>query len=198
MSESNENIFVRVNRIMSEIGAITKNRNAPAVVGGYAFRGIDDVYFALQPLLVKHGVTLWPEVIESKQVVAQTSNNKPTFHTTVKMKFTLAAVDGSSFAAVAYGEAMDNGDKGYSKAMSSAMKIFAFQAFCIPTQDDAGAHDTETGDEEFSFDQTQQNNVPWGAPLPGNKPAQQQAQQTYPGATGPKPMGFGPRPGIRK
>jgi hypothetical protein len=59
---------------------------------------------------------------------------------TVEYDF-VSAKDGSKHTVIAFGEAMDRGDKATPKAMAAAFKYAAFQAFCIPTesQEDADA-----------------------------------------------------------
>ena len=46
---------------MSEVGISKDKRNQQQ---GFQFRGIDDVYNALSPALVKHGLVILPRIIE--------------------------------------------------------------------------------------------------------------------------------------
>ena len=124
--------------IMGDVGPIAKlHQNAQQ---GYKFRGIDDVYNALHPILVKHGVYCIPEVL-GREVQERASKGGGTlFCTRVDVRFTLVcAEDGSSVSGTVVGEAMDTGDKSSNKAMSAAMKYFFFQVFCIPTEGDNDA-----------------------------------------------------------
>lgn len=110
---------------------------------GYKFRGIDDVYNELAPLLSKHGLCILPRVI--KREVTERVNAKGTalFYINVDMEFDfVAAKDGSTHVVRTCGEAMDSGDKATNKAMSAAYKYAAFQAFCIPTEGDNDADKT--------------------------------------------------------
>lgn len=112
---------------------------------GFNFRGIDAVYNALAPLLVKHNLCILPRCI-SREVVERV-NHKGTalFYVTVQAEFDMvSAVDGSKHTVVTFGEAMDSGDKATNKAMSSAYKYAAFQAFCIPTEETSVDADSET------------------------------------------------------
>jgi hypothetical protein len=107
---------------------------------GYKFRGIDDVYNALAPILAAEGLCILPTVTE--RVVVERTNAKGTalFYVTVKVDFAfVCAEDGSSHTVTTYGEAMDSGDKATNKAMSAAYKYAAMQAFCIPTEGDNDA-----------------------------------------------------------
>lgn len=110
---------------------------------GYKFRGIDDVYNALAPVLAKHALVITPRVLSRQKEVVATAKGGTLFYVTVDMEFELAsAVDGSAKVARMFGEAMDSGDKATNKAMSAAYKYMAMQEFCIPTEGDNDADAT--------------------------------------------------------
>ena len=67
-------IHEKISAIMSEIGAIGKDQTNKSQ--GFKYRGIDDVMNALQPLLVKHGVFVVPEVTEHKKRRAQNQQRR--------------------------------------------------------------------------------------------------------------------------
>ena len=113
---------------------------------GYKFRGIDDVYNALAPLLARNGLCILPRCTE--RICVERTNAKGTalFYVTVRAEFDfVASEDGSKHTVTTYGEAMDSGDKATNKAMSAAYKYAAMQAFSIPTEgdNDADAHTHE-------------------------------------------------------
>ena len=104
---------------------------------GYAFRGIDDVYNQLSPILAKNDLCVLPRVISRECVERQTAKGGALFYVTVEAEFDLvSAVDGSRHTIRTFGEAMDTADKATNKAMSAAYKYAAMQAFCIPTEGD--------------------------------------------------------------
>lgn len=110
---------------------------------GYAFRGIDDVYGALSPLLSKHKLCVLPRVTHREVVERQNARGNALFYTTLTVEFDfVSAEDGSRHTVVTVGEAMDSGDKSCNKAMSAAYKYACFQAFCIPTEGDNDADAT--------------------------------------------------------
>ncbi|MGL5703627.1 MAG: ERF family protein [Cetobacterium sp.] len=112
---------------------------------GFSFRGIDDVYNALAPVLVENKLIIMPRMLERN--ATERVNNKGTtlFYVTVTAEFDFVSVeDGSVYTARTYGEAMDSGDKATNKAMSIAYKYAAFQAFCIPTEDTTQDPDATT------------------------------------------------------
>ncbi|WP_368869105.1 ERF family protein [Proteus terrae] len=111
---------------------------------GFMFRGIDAVYNALAPALVKHGLLILPRIIERTVTERQTQRGGLLFYVVVKAEFEFVSVeDGSKHTVVTYGEAMDSGDKTTNKAMSIAYKYAAFQTFCIPTEETAIDADAE-------------------------------------------------------
>ncbi|HCU0230068.1 TPA: ERF family protein [Proteus mirabilis] len=111
---------------------------------GFMFRGIDAVYNALAPALVKHGLLILPRIIERTVTERQTQRGSLLFYVVVKAEFEFVSVeDGSKHTVVTYGEAMDSGDKATNKAMSIAYKYAAFQTFCIPTEETAIDADVE-------------------------------------------------------
>lgn len=138
-------IFAKMADIMQEINAIGKDQTN--VTQKYNFRGIDDVYNAVNPLLKKHRVFITTKLISSKREVRTTkpTQNNPTgtemIYTILEIENTFWAEDGSSVTSTSQGEAMDSGDKGSNKAMSAAQKYSLIQTFAIPTKD--GSPDTD-------------------------------------------------------
>ena len=126
-------IFGCVADIMGEVGAILKNRKNTAQ--GFNFRGIDDVYNRLHPLLVKHRCFLSPEALSFDQVDRPTKNGGNQTFTKVKIRYKLYADDGSFVPVDVVGEAQDSADKSAAKAQSIAYKIAMFSLFCIPTEE---------------------------------------------------------------
>lgn len=125
---------------------ISKERTNSAPGANYKFRGIDDVYNALSPLLAKHELCILPRML-SRDVVERTSGKGTAlFYVTVEAEFDfVSAKDDSKHTVRTFGEAFDTGDKATNKAMSAAYKYAAFQAFAIPTEGDNDA-DASTHD----------------------------------------------------
>jgi len=116
---------------------ISKDRQAQT----YKFRGIDDVYNAISPLLGEHGLCILPRMIRRECQERQTAKGSAIFYVIVEAEFDfVAAEDGSVHVVRTFGEAMDMSDKATNKAMSAAYKYAAMQAFAIPTE---GDNDTE-------------------------------------------------------
>ena len=127
------NIYMAINAIMQEIEAIGKNKKNQQQ--GYSFRGIDDMYNALQPLFKKNAVFITSNVLESKREERQTAKGGVLIYTIAKCQFKFFTTDGSYIESVLEGEAMDSGDKSTNKAMSTALKYALMQMFLIPTEE---------------------------------------------------------------
>nr|DAZ77226.1 MAG TPA: ERF superfamily protein [Caudoviricetes sp.] len=134
-------IYQAIIGVMSDIGVIGKEKkNAQQ---GFKYRGVDDVMNALQPVMVRHGLFVVPEIIDQKREERQTKNKGNLIYSVCTVRYTFYAKDGSSVQCVVIGEGMDSGDKATNKAMSIAFKYACFQVFCIPTEEMADP-DAET------------------------------------------------------
>lgn len=136
--------IAEVTRLMGRDGISKDRKNAQQ---GYSFRGIDDVFNALNPCLVAANLCIIPRIVSREVAERQTKSGGTLFYVTVKAEYDIvSAIDGSKHTAGAYGEAMDSADKATNKAMSAAYKYLAMQLFCIPTEgdNDADAHTPET------------------------------------------------------
>ena len=137
------NVFQCIAAVSAEIAksGIAKDRKNDQQ--GYKFRGIDDVYNALAPMLASHGLVVIPRILTRAVVERVTQKGGVLFYVTVEAEFDfVSAADGSKVTARTFGEAMDSGDKATNKAMSAAYKYAAFQTFCIPTEGDNDADKT--------------------------------------------------------
>lgn len=134
-------VYKAINAVQAELAktGITKDRTNTQG-SGYKFRGIDDVYNTIAPLLAKHGLCILPRVLSRSVDERQSKAGGALFYITVEVEFDfVCAEDGSKHTVKTFGEAMDSGDKGTNKAMSAAYKYAAFQAFSIPTESDNDA-----------------------------------------------------------
>ena len=138
-------VYKAISCVQGELANIGIGKNKRNQQQGYAFRGIDDVYDVLAPVLAKYSLCIIPRCISRECVERTTIKGAPIFYVTVESEFHfVSAIDGSSHIAKTYGEAMDLADKATNKAMSAAYKYAAFQTFCIPVdvQDaDATTHE---------------------------------------------------------
>lgn len=126
-------IYKKMVAVMEEVGSIGKAQKN--TFDNYKFRGIDDVYNAVQPALVKHGVVVVPMTEECAMDTYTTTKGAVMQRAVVKVDHVFYAEDGSCISAVTMGEGADRGDKAVNKAHSSAFKTALFQSLCIPTEE---------------------------------------------------------------
>lgn len=134
-------VYKAISEVQSALAGIGISKDKKNAQQGYSFRGIDDVYDVLSPILSKHGLCILPRILSRNCIERQTKNGGALFSVTVEAEFDLvASSDGSRHTIRTFGEAMDSADKATNKAMSAAYKYAAFQTFCIPVDvDDADA-----------------------------------------------------------
>jgi hypothetical protein len=142
-------VYAAIAAVMGDLAKTGISKDQTNTFDKYKFRGIDDVYNTLAPLLARHGLLILPRVLERHSEERASKDGKAMFYITVAVEFDfVASADGSVHTIRAYGEAMDRGDKGTNKAMTAAYKYACFEAFCIPTEgsDDADAetHEVES------------------------------------------------------
>ena len=135
-------VYRLIGKAIGEIGAITKDKKNQQQ--NFMYRGIDQVYNALNPVMAKLGLFLTPEILDQKREERKTFKKDMhtgevregvLIYTILTIRFTVYAPDGSNVSLSVIGEAMDSGDKSTNKAMSVAMKYAMFQLFCIPTEE---------------------------------------------------------------
>lgn len=135
-------VYQAINAVQSDLAhqGISKDRTNSSQGSGYKFRGIDDVYNTISPLLAKHGLCILPRMMSRSVTERQTAKGSAIFYTTVEAEFDfVSAEDGSKHTVRTFGEAMDMSDKSTNKAMSAAYKYACLQAFAIPTEGDNDA-----------------------------------------------------------
>ena len=127
-------IYNAMAKIAAEIGAIGKDKKCQQGAS-FSYRGIDDVYNALNPIMAKNGVFVLPIAHERTSENRATRNGGAMEVVVMRMEYQFCHEDGSSVTCQTVGEAMDSGDKATNKAMAIAHKYAILQAFCIPTED---------------------------------------------------------------
>lgn len=138
-------IYAAISNIMGKVGVVEKDKKNEQQ--GYKFRGIDDMYNALNKHLAEEKVFATSTVLETKREERTSKNGGVLMYTILTIKFTFFTDDGSFVESTTVGEAMDSGDKSCNKSMSTAYKYALMQIFCIPTLEDK---DTETDTHEIA------------------------------------------------
>jgi len=145
----NETVYQKIAAVQAELAkvGISKSRKNQAPGQSYNFRGIDEVYNTLAPMMADHGLCILPRIVEhSLSERGKTKNGAAIFSAVVTAEFDfVSADDGSIHVVRTMGEAMDSSDKATNKAMSAAYKYAALMTFAIPTEgdNDADAHTPE-------------------------------------------------------
>jgi hypothetical protein len=169
-------VYQAIAEIQGELAktGIAKNRKNQQG-SGYMFRGIDDVYAALSPLLSAHKLVVIPRVLSREVIDRQSKNGGALFYVTVHAEFDfVSAIDGTTHTAATFGEAMDSSDKATNKAMSAAYKYAAFMTFAIPTEGD--------NDADATTHEVAARVAPKSAPPPIEDGQRDLIQQLAPGA----------------
>ena len=147
MSEGIKEVYKAITEVQAELAKHGISKDQKNKQQGYSFRGIDDVYNALAPLLSKAGLCIIPRLIERNVTERTTKNGTALFYVDAKVEYDfVSSKDGSIHTACVASESMDSGDKATNKALSAAYKMCCFQVFCIPTEGDNDA-DAETPPE---------------------------------------------------
>lgn len=129
-----------VYQLMSELrGMLAKagiGKNQRNTQQNYKFRGIDDVYNTIAPMMAEIGLIASPSVMERQVVERATAKGSLQMHVYLKVQITFIAADNpeSRHSIVAWGEGMDVGDKATNKALSSAYKYAIITELTIPTE----------------------------------------------------------------
>ena len=151
-------VYAAINAVQREI-SVTGISKDNATTGGakFKFRGIDDVYNALSPIIAKHDLIIAPRYSDRALVERKSSNGNSLFYITVTGHFDfISMVDGSKHTVTTFGEAMDSGDKGTNKAMAIAHKYALLQVFAIPTEGDNDPDNYTHHPQPYQGNQNQQ------------------------------------------
>ena len=129
--------------VMKEVGGVKKGDWND--FHKFSFRGIDATVNALSPALRKHGVTVRPSNIISREYEKfQTAKGGISLTCRLLVEFTFVGPEGDSITSVVAAEAADTGDKSTPKAMSVAFRTALLQTFALPTDEvDPDAHSYE-------------------------------------------------------
>lgn len=138
------NVYAKIAAVQSELAKVGISKSRRNQQGsGYNFRGIDEVYNTLSPIMAEQGLCILPRIIGRTLVERSAKSGGTLFYVVVEAEFDfVSADDGSTHTVRTFGEAMDSGDKATNKAMSAAYKYAALMTFAIPTEGDNDADAT--------------------------------------------------------
>ena len=161
-SNDSPQIYGLIGKAMAEIGAIGKDKVNQQQ--GFKYRGIDQVYNSLYPIMAKYGLFITPEILDHKREERTSTKTyqgqtktSTLLYSIITVRYTVYAPDGSYVHMTVIGEGMDSGDKATNKAMSIAMKYAMFQLFMIPTEavdPDSECHEVDPIRQDNEFTRT--------------------------------------------
>lgn len=138
---------------MSKLGITKERKNKEQ---GFMFRGIDDVYNALAPILPKNNLIILPHITARSVTERTTKAGGVLFTTILHVDYSfISTEDDSEYIIPMIGEAMDSGDKGTNKALSAAYKLACIQVFCIPVEGEPDADDNTHEVDSLAVDYEQ-------------------------------------------
>lgn len=173
MTEQNKTIKVgkiyqKISLIMAAVGAIGKDQEN--VSQHFSYRGIDDVYNALNRHMAEHRVFTVSDVLREDSEERPSKSGGILITRIYKIKYKFYAEDGSFVETTVMGEAMDTGDKASNKAFAVAHKYALLQIFCIPTDEvkdpDAESHEAVSKKAEKKERPKQKKNGAKREPIP--------------------------------
>lgn len=128
-------VYQSIQAVMKELGEMGIGKGGTNKDQGYKFRGIDAVYLALNPLLVKHNLVVLPRHVARTQSERPTKTGGLMTNTIIDIEFDFVNTEDFSKHTVRIcGEGADTADKSTNKANSAAYKYAMFETFCIPTE----------------------------------------------------------------
>ena len=136
------NVYQRINKVMSEISYLQKTGEIGYGNNKYTAILHDHVTKALQPLCVKHGLVLIPEMINTEikryPVVNKRGETSERYETQTTAKITVVNIeDGNDkFTTQAVAHSFDTQDKSTGKAYSMAVKYCYLKLFMLASGDE--------------------------------------------------------------
>jgi hypothetical protein len=143
--ENPRTIFATMMKVQSDLARTGISKDQKNSQQGWKFRGIDAVLNALSGVLAENKALIIPDVIDKQKLDSPKGS-----HWLVTVNWMMLDKYGDSLVSRHCGEAIDYGDKGLNKAITSSYKYFLFSAFCIPliAQEFGDADEASPGEEE--------------------------------------------------
>lgn len=127
------NLAAKVAAVSGELIAIPKQRNPQSDVK-YAYRSIDDVMNALNPLLSNSGLVITQKVIDRKLTAVTSKSGTPGYLADVIVEMSIT--DGKeTLITQEWATSVDYSDKAPTQAMSMAYKYALIRMFVVTTKD---------------------------------------------------------------
>lgn len=129
----------KIAKIMGELPAIGKDSKAPDVMGGFMFRGIEQLTGILQTRCAAEGIVFIPRVVHMQILDApSTSRGGVQKDVVLQVEYEVSDGDDAILVGPIVGIGRDGTDKGANKAMTQAFKYAILQLFMISDKADDG------------------------------------------------------------
>lgn len=147
---TNLNVYQRVNKVMSELSYLKKTAKIGYGNNTYSAITHDHVTESIQPLCVKYGLVLIPEMTDTKieryTVTNKRGESSERYETITTVVLTVINMDNPEdrFNTQATAHAFDNQDKSSGKAYSMAVKYCHLKTFMLASGDKEEDRNEET------------------------------------------------------
>ena len=150
-AKSSKSLAQRILAVTSDLGAVGKKGQMRGGGGNYVFHRIDDIEDALRGLLVRHGVAVYPSIVEHA-IECSVVRERAQYSTECTVDVTLVNADNPDDRQTlrGYGQGLDFSDKGPGKAMSYAIKSLYLFLFHLKGQPDNEDEDIQRGHQSVS------------------------------------------------
>lgn len=151
---SKQSIHTTINLVMQDLSKKGIGKDRTNEMQRYKYRGIDDLYDTVASIYAKHGLIIYPQVIDYKHESRPTKTGVANY-VLQQVKFIFCHIyNEQSFETIVWGEALDNSDKATNKSLTSAYKYMAIMTFSIPINGDSNDSDNSTPETiQTSYDQ---------------------------------------------
>lgn len=167
-------IMTAIPKIMAKMEAVAKGKKNQDQ--GFMYRGIEDIYNALQKVMAEEGVFSTMNMVARKDNTVKSAKGYEMRHAVITFRFRFFAKDGSFVTTLVDGEGLDMSDKVSGKCASYAHKYAMLTLFSIPTKDMTDPDGETPGSSEY--DQRVQPPRQQHKPRTQNTQTQPKAQST--------------------
>lgn len=137
------NVYQALGAAMLMIEPVAKSRTAPGVIGGFPYRGIDEIMNSVHDALATSGIITSVATIQASLTFTDIKSAAGKVETLIRglATVTFYGPQGDSLViGPVLAEGMDGRDKGAAKFHTGALKTALLQTFIIPTAELAAAH----------------------------------------------------------
>lgn len=133
MQDKQNNLAAKIAKASGELVAIPKVKHKESTVP-YAFRSIDEVMNALNPILDKYGLLITIKILDRKLTTITSGKGTPGFAAEVLIELCIS--DGiETVSTQEWAVSVDYSDKAPTQAMSMAYKYALIRLFVVTTKD---------------------------------------------------------------